>query len=274
MTTITERLANAPPPQVFESVSCWLSRLAVSQGTNLDEVLNYLRIPSDIDVDRQMHGSRLHEIRKICGLPDSALHVHDRVMCSLEKISPIDDNFLLTSPKGQPRFRYCPECLRTMRIPHFPVHWRFGAWRWCPEHDCLLDELCPECDSPILFPKNIWTSRAGRNGYFMLNRCLKCSTSLSQREPCYLKIGNLRRVSLFEDTVLSNGRGLLAALYYGGLKSNANDVHQDLTRLAHIKAMGVLPSKIDWLPPAHVRERIQPLRGKSASRWIYGGMEE
>lgn len=271
MQSTTHCLVNAPKPQLFESASCWLSRLALSQGADLKDVMKYLAIPSNTDTDRFLYGDRLMRVRDTCRLPDTAFRIHDRVIRSLNKMAPFGENYLLVTRKCRPTFRYCPECLRAMRVPHFPIQWRFGAWRWCPEHDCLLYDSCPECRCPIIFPKDVAASRAGRNGYAMLNRCLECNARLWQRKACFLQVGNLRRVSRFEEIVLSNGRALLAALYNGCFEIPGTVGLHDPVNLARVEALGFLPSQVDWLPPDHVRERIVSMTGKRPARWRYGG---
>lgn len=54
---LSTRLVNVPAPRFYESVSCWLSRVALSQGTNLRELLSYLGVEIMGDIDRQLYES-------------------------------------------------------------------------------------------------------------------------------------------------------------------------------------------------------------------------
>lgn len=251
----SERLFNVPQPELFEAGSCWLSRLALAQGAGMNEVLKFFRLTGSADLDRRLQGQRLAVIRRICGLPETALMIHERVMASLERMSPVGDRYLALSESNRPRFRYCPDCLSEMRTPHFPIHWRFIAWRWCSIHDCLLEDGCPHCGEAILFPIDIAASKAGRLGYAMLNRCRFCSLRIDDVEPCYLRVGDFRRVSSLEQLILENGRGLLASLYHGWFAIKGRPGHFQLSRFNEIERYGALPVRFDWLAPAQVRKR-------------------
>jgi len=266
MTSSSQRLANVPCPQLFEATSCWLTRLALSQGADLAELLRFLKIPGNTDVDRALLGPHLGDVKRVCGLPSSAFQVQERLMHSLNSISPIGDKFLLTDRLRRPKFRYCPVCIKSMRVPHFPIHWRFGAWRWCPEHDCLLESNCRSCGRPIIFPTDIFSSKAGMQGCLLINHCLGCGARLSGEKPCYLQIGNLRRVSWYEEMVLANGRALLSALYHGYFFTSATGI-EDLNGLKRIETYGLLPSGEHWMSVENVRNRIIPDSAETPVRW-------
>ncbi len=261
------RLFNIPKPGLFEAGSSWISRLALSQGADLREILKLLKLTGRHDLDRRMCGPRLTAIRRICGLDSSALAIHERVMTSLQRIHRVGANYLAETASRQPRFRFCPQCLSEMRPPHFPIHWRFIAWRWCPMHDCLLEDACPNCHHPISFPVDIAASKAGRMGYAMLNRCLSCGMRLDRIEPCYLQINGFRRVSSLEQMVLNNGRALLATLYFRRFSIDGRIGHAQIARLEELERHGGLPPQFDWLAPEKVR--LRKLAGKQSglSHW-------
>jgi len=249
------RLFNVPQPGLFEAGSSWMSRLALAQGASLSEVLKLFRFIGHVDLDRRLRGNRLAQIRRVCGLPNSALAIHERVMTSLESMHPVGEHYLAQTESNRPRFRFCPQCLSEMRSPHFPIHWRFIAWRWCSVHDCLLEDTCPNCARPTSFPTDIATSKAGRLGYAMLNRCLSCGQRLDRITPCYLQIDGFRRVSRLEQMILENGRALLAALYHGWFSIEGRRGHFQLSKLKEIERNGGLPMRLDWLPSEKVRLR-------------------
>ena len=242
-------------PGVFEAGSCWLSRLALAQGASMNDVLKLFQLTGTADLDRRLQGRRLAVIRRVCGLPETALGIHERVMASLGSMCPVGDRYLALTESNRPRFRYCPDCLSEMRTPHFPIHWRFIAWRWCSIHDCLLEDACPHCGEAISFPIDIATSKAGRLGYAMLNRCRFCSLRMDEVEPCYLQIGDFRRVSSLEQLMLDNGRALLASLHKGWFSIKGRSGHFQLNRFAEIERHGGLPVRFEWLTPVQVRSR-------------------
>lgn len=255
MNTSLMRLFNVPQPDMFEAGSCWLSRLALVQGVSLNEVLNLFDLPATVDLDRRLQGRQLAAIRRICGLPETALAVHERVMTSLERMRPVGERYLAMTESKRPRFRYCPDCLSEMRTPHFPIHWRFIAWRWCSIHDCLLEDACPHCGEAISFPIDIASSKAGRLGLAMLNRCRSCGLRMDGVEPCYLQAGDFRRVSSLEQLILENGGGLLASLFHGSFTIKGQPGRRQLSQFKDLERYGALPVRFDWLDPAKVRSR-------------------
>ena len=262
-----DQLVNVPTPHYYESASCWLSRLALSQGTDLIDLLMFLGVTNKGDIDRELHGASLGAIRRICNLPESALIVHERVMVGLKSMGKAGLSYLVTSRAQRPKFRFCPRCLTEMHTPHFPIHWRFIAWRWCPAHDCLLEDACPHCGGEITFPTDIARSAAGKNGYGLLNRCLSCGGELSKVEPCYLSINGFRRVTALEEMSLRNGRALLATLYYGRFQIKGQPGWQHPKKFRNLERSGVLPVKFDWLRPVMIRERSNAVLTSGCSRW-------
>lgn len=103
--------------------------------------------------------------------------------------------------------------------------------------------------------------------YAMLNRCRYCSLRLDAVEPCYLQVGEFRRVSSLEQLILANGRGLLASLYHGWFAIKGRPGHFQLSRFKEIERYGALPVHFDWLAPAKVRTRSVRGAGFGVERW-------
>jgi len=217
-----------------------------------------------------MKGQRLATLRRVCGLPESAFFVHERIVTSLNSMSPVGDDYLIRGRRDKPRFRYCPACLNTMRTPHFPIHWRFVAWRWCPEHDCLLEDTCHQCGHAIVLPIDVESSAAGQRGYALLNRCQSCGASLNSLEPCHLQLGRFRRVSHLEEMTLANGRGLLAALYSGWFEIKGQLGRQRLSQFSEIERYWALPVAPEWLAPENVRKRRPRVARRNLPTYIEG----
>lgn len=248
------RLVNVPQPELFESASCWLSRLALSQGASLNDLSEYFGLSRDADLDQSLRGELLSNLRRLCGLSDAALFVHERIVSSLDTMSPAAEKYLIRG-RNKAGFRYCPLCIKEMRTPHFPIHWRFIAWRWCPVHDCLLEDACHQCGKEPTLPIDIAASKAGRLGYALLNRCGECAARLSDVIPCHLQEGDLRRVSDREDLILANGRALLAALYHGWFHIKGRSARMDLGQIQKVERHGALAVCLTWLATADVRAR-------------------
>lgn len=268
--TCWKRLVNVPSPQFYEAASCWLSRLALSQGVDLRELLKFIGLANKGDIDRQLHGTSLQAIRDICNLPETALAVHERVMVGLESMGMVGARYLVTSKANRPKFRFCPLCISSMQTPYFPIHWRFIAWRWCPDHDCLLEDACPHCGSEITFPTEIALSVAGKQGYGLLNRCMSCGAKLSEVEPCRLEVNGIRMISEMEEMSLRNGRALLATLYYGRFQMPENPVWLHPRKFREVERCGVLPVRFDWLRPVVVKQRSNQGLPSGCCRWADG----
>jgi integrase len=44
--------------------------------------------------------------------------------------------------------QFCPACLLEDAEPYFRLHWRLALMTWCPKHQVLLCEACPNCGHP------------------------------------------------------------------------------------------------------------------------------
>lgn len=251
----SSQLFGVPPPLEAEALSSWLTRLTLSQGVELREVAQHLGIHLRRDPDRFLHGDALSHVRRLCGLPDSALAIADRAMQSLDLMRPWGDHYMARSGNSKARFRFCVICLSEMRTPFFPIQWRFIAWRRCPEHDCLLEDACPHCGKPVLLPACIQQSTAGRAGYATLDRCLSCSHRLTSAVPCHLEANGTRIVNAWEDEQLTNGRALLAALMNRSFRIEGRHMTYRLTSLRELDRQRAFPLRLDWLSPESLRKR-------------------
>jgi hypothetical protein len=255
----SSKLLGVPGPIDQEAFSCWFSRLTLSQGASLAEVARYLELDLRRDIDRQAHGPVLTRVRDLCGLEGSAFAVQDRLMQSLHAIEPVGEDYMACAGDNKSRFRFCVPCLTEMRVPHYPIHWRFVAWRRCPVHDCLLEDACPECGRAVLLPGSLEHSQAGRAGYTMLDRCLGCAGRLTAVAPCLLQVGSTRLVRPWEDEQLENGRALLAALMAGTFRIEGRGVTFRLPSLREVERRRAFPVRMNWLSPSSVRGRHQAL---------------
>ncbi len=207
-------LVNVPMPAIDEAASSWLTRFAMSQGTDLKTAAQFIGAPYEGDVDIVMVGPVLRSVIRRCGLPIEALAWHERIMLNLRELEYFG-NLLLTTSAKKPLVRFCKHCLHEMRDPYFPVHWRFSPWQWCPIHDCLMEEACQSCYARPASLVDVFETSAGRKGYVKFNRCLKCGAKLNL--PVGLQAKSRRFDNLLQEQQrkVSNGRALLSALYHG-----------------------------------------------------------
>ena len=210
----TQKLVHVPKPEMFESPSSWLSRLALSQGIEICEAMKYLKINQNGDADIQFVKADIMNIGAKCGIPKQHFSFMCHMFSQLVTINSFGTNLLL-SYQGSPRYRYCPKCLDEQLNAHFPVHWRFLAWRWCPLHQRLLNDDCSTCRSPIILPNSLINAGLNEEGVASLNRCLSCGTKLSTPAADSFLEEKHRMLSVQDHLLLKNGRALLSTLYHG-----------------------------------------------------------
>lgn len=247
----SSQLVRVPVAQTFESVGGWICKLALSQGATPNEICDFLDIGQIQDVDRAMFGSRLAKLRHDCGLPETAFYVHDKVITSLQKMSNYGHKLLAMQGRKMMQYRYCTRCLQEMQEPFFPIHWRFVAWRGCPLHACLMESSCPNCNSPVLLPRDLATS-----GFGSLSRCLECGARLTSQKPLLLEEIPAEMLSEWELKQIQNGRALLSALYYGKFSVTeqlTSKIYRSLERV--VTACG-LSTKFDYISADSIRQRL------------------
>lgn len=227
-------LVNAPLPAMDESASSWLSRLSISQGSTLKQVMSFLEIPSTPDIDSILVGPQLDSIRRKCGLPSSALSWHDAVMSRLPEIGALGSTFLLQDKAGRPLAHFCPECLGEMFTPYFPIHWRFNIWQWCPLHDRQLDVACHQCNRQPFTLVDIANTRSGKKGIAHLNRCMHCGKKLTTSNESASASSKFEDLPALQRRRISNARALLSALYHGWFRTWGPTEKHSLSALEEI----------------------------------------
>ncbi len=203
-----------PQPFQFEAPSAWLTRLACAQGVGeLDELMHFLGLPTQGDLDWHLQGEALDGLRQRCHLPPSSFAVSSRLMEGVALSGMGPHKLLLSGEDGKARFRFCPCCLAERRLPYLDIHWRFACWRWCPIHDTVLQDACPDCEALVQHPCLIESTRAGRAGHASLSRCIFCSGRLAGLPVQQLARECLQSLGRVERLWLKNGQATVAALY-------------------------------------------------------------
>ena len=247
-------LVGVPEPEQFEAVSCWLSRLALQQGVDLSELADALQLNLRDDIDRTYVGKALASLRLVCGLNPTTFSVAEQIMTSLQLVGESAGSFLAL--KGnQPRFRYCVACLRESTLPTLPIHWRFVAWRWCPLHDCILEEQCCHCQAPIVMPRDLAGKGRTAQRVAFLSRCMECARSLTTPEPCWVESKGRRLLTPWEEDLIRNGRALLASLHTRSFRVQGGPLEHDLARLEELRRLGVFAKRMEWMPISAFRKR-------------------
>jgi TniQ len=235
-----QMLVCVPQPEPFESPTSWLSRMALNQGVTVWEVLAYLKIKIDGDVDIEFALKVDEKIAQMCGLQLSSFSFMKHMFTQLSTID-ADGSIFLLSYQNRARYRFCSRCLSEQQTPHVPLHWRFKAWRWCPLHNCLLSDLCPHCKSVLKMPQNLMDAGPQAKGVAYLSRCTRCNKSLTSKSKKTRFPGRERSLKLIDHRLLSNGRALLAAIYRGEFCLGESPHKYPLSQVCELAKNGQLP---------------------------------
>lgn len=212
---VKQELVGVPAPYEFESPASWISRAALSQGIRVRELLDFFGMDREIDIDMGLTPRKSLIIASTCGLSERTFRFSTRMFASMRSLDQTGKNFLLPFSEKSSQYRYCPGCLHQQRVKHFPVHWRFKAWRCCPIHQCLMEERCPHCGSNIKLSADLMFSGPGRKGVAFLDRCLRCEKKLTAHWKMIKGLATYSLLSNEELHKLRVGRSVLSAIYYG-----------------------------------------------------------
>jgi hypothetical protein len=207
-----EMLLTVPAPFQFESPSSWLTRAALTQGVTPTQLGGYFGVGRLHDFDLTIHGRLIQKITSKSTLHSAHFEFMRVMFQNLNFVDRMGQNLLL-SDSGAPRYRYCSVCLYEQSVKHFPVHWRFKPWRYCPLHTCLMEDHCRHCASPIVLPVDLINAGPSREGVAFLHHCLRCGKPLSSHWSSVR--GELYRLPLStnEKALLPLGRAVLSGLY-------------------------------------------------------------
>jgi TniQ len=253
-------LLGVPPVVETESPSSWISQLALSQGATLREVLICLNLPLGEDMDLVFARHNIEDVAAICGLDFAQFAFMRTMFGGLIQLDGQGLNYLL-SDRGNPRYRFCPVCLHEQRTKHFPVHWRFKAWRWCPEHFCMMEDFCPHCGKPVVLPASMVTAGPNCQGVAYLDRCMACDALLSMGHAMVNGTLNDRILAPWEKMFLNNGRALLPAIYRREIWFAGRRFKFSAAAMRQIEKRGLLPHDQFTLEAREIARR----RGIAAS---------
>jgi len=207
-------LVGVPIPAFDESPSSWLARAALSQGISMQGLLSHLQLPVPAELDFFIHAKNISVAWEAAGLSSFPLDGANRVLSNLKKIDPQGKLYLLRT-EDRIRYRYCAPCLLAQRQKYLPIHWRFKAWQWCPQHFSHMRDACPTCGREIELPANLAHAGMGREGVASLDHCLCCGYRLSRTASEDCSKVELNSLDRWHQLLMRNGRAFLAALYYG-----------------------------------------------------------
>lgn len=247
--------SGVPLPFSTEAPSGWLSRLALSQGCTIQELLQFLNLRKDLDMDLQLHGDALAELRRKCQLTELAFSFAELVIDGFH-FAELPRRLLLSDSQGGARFRVCPGCLADPKTGGVMLfHWRFSDWRYCPRHRCLMEERCYACRSYIKFPVDMALTRAGREGFASQRRCQSCAVDLAAAPRVMVDFNSTKQFTERELRWLLAGRKFVATLCGEGCVDQSR-LRPSIERLA--EASVDMPRRHRWpLVEARVRAQVK-----------------
>ena len=244
-------LVGLPVALGLESPASWVARAALSQGETTAALLAHMGFSTTVDVDVFLTSDQGQHAIRACGLVE-----HFDVACTifgrLRLLGSLGEQFLLRAPNGQPRYRFCPLCLRSQRVAHLEIQCRLSTWRFCPLHSCFMEDLCPHCGRRVLLPNDMIHAGRRGSGIAYLSQCQFCGKSLDASQAVSV---NAVQLSSWGQMLMTNGRASVSALFFGFMHLDATDRKRKPLQHLHLLAnMGLLPIHTDWLAADKARE--------------------
>lgn len=183
-------------PSDDELLSSWLTRLASAHGTNVLEFTRAVWPETRWWLTRQNYDvDRRNERRIFDVLSAKTVTSYERTIAtSLTSL----DGRLFETPLSGPipwllpcalssavkRFglQFCPWCLRDDEQPYFRRVWRLAFTVFCPKHNVMLSDRCPECGDPVNYHGRMRGLRSDdpleSAGINFLIQCRRCDFDL------------------------------------------------------------------------------------------------
>lgn len=184
-----------PQPLHDELLTSWMVRLAFANGfalhTFYSSLLGYRASIWSRDSDRHPPLELLNCLSAATGKP--LVTLKNFTLCCYEGLIfehfqfNGDVNFLLPTglyhrTRRRAGVQFCPLCLKLDTVPYYRRHWRLALSTICSAHDCLLEQTCPSCGSPIIFHQHgIGRSKSIPDS--ALSICSKCFFRLGDTPP-------------------------------------------------------------------------------------------
>ncbi|SBW83720.1 hypothetical protein PVE_R2G0005 [Pseudomonas veronii 1YdBTEX2] len=184
-----------PQPLPDELLTSWMVRLAFANGfalhTFYSGLLGYREPIWNRDSDRHPPLALLACLSKATGksvgeLQGLTLSFYEGLVFEKFLING-DVPFLLPAglyhrTRRRAGMQFCPQCLKLDSMPYYRRHWRLALSAVCTAHDCLLEQNCPSCGSPIIFHQH-GIGRSKHISQSALSICSKCNFRLGDTEP-------------------------------------------------------------------------------------------
>lgn len=239
-------LCGVPSAMPRESISSWLSRLALSQGESLPVIARYCKIKLVPDFDLMTIKPHIRRMSLIAGIPLKTFSDAKKIFSSVHSIDALGHTYLLFA-NSKPKYRFCPMCLKSDKDPYFRVEWRFKAWRVCLFHYCLLEDHCANCKTPVTLPLDMFNSGFKNSGIGSLSMCANCGEFLTKVMPALTDNFSDRRLSKQDLLLITNSRALMASFYFKKFKIEGFAKQYKLGSMKQVNKAKIFPwDKFEW----------------------------
>lgn len=244
-------LVGLPSAFDLESPSSWLTRAALSQGETTAALLVHMGLPNTGDVDVLLTSDLGQRAIRACDLMEN-FEVARTIFGRLRLLGSLGEQLLLRTRAGQSRYRFCPLCFRSQRIAHLEIQCRLSTWRFCPRHNCFMEDSCPHCGNHVVLPNDMVNAGRRGSGIAYLRQCQFCGKPLNAGQAVSI---NAVPLSNWGRMLMTNGRASVSTLFFGFMRLDVTDRRRKpLQQLQLLANMGLLPLNPEWLTADKARE--------------------
>lgn len=174
-----------PQPQLYESTSSWLARVACMHGAPVSKILDDLDLSRNRDWDIGVGSRGAARMAQGTNLPPATLQGFVSRFDAFRRNRWLR-RWLRLSERGTARSGFCPNCLRQDVVPYLRFEWRMRYWLICPTHGNRILTFCPACQfsDPVAVDGQhnavpfAGCGKCGADLRFMGLAALKCDTAV------------------------------------------------------------------------------------------------
>ncbi|MCD0492025.1 TniQ family protein [Chromobacterium violaceum] len=185
-----------PQPRPGEILSSWLVRLAFANGfmlhTFYDKLLGYRTPIWSRDIDRDPPLALLTLLARHTGHSVAELQALTLLSYQGQLFEwPATGHWSWVRPVGvyhrqrkRPGMQFCPLCLARPPEAYYRLPWRLALYVVCEHHQCVMEECCPACHTPIAFHRHGIGRRKTIDDQ-ALRLCSRCHFDLASMNPVF-----------------------------------------------------------------------------------------
>ena len=203
-----------PKPLTDELLTSWIVRIAEANAVKLHTLTRFLfgdhkRSPWMRDIARSGPEWLVEKISEVTGTTrelanQTTLNSYYGKIFPAKQISGQLRWLLPAKIKSSNRLghclQYCPVCLAGDNPPYYRRRWRIGYYTFCTEHDVMLLDACPVCDSPIVIHRRDFS--VDLNQARRMTECNVCGFDLQEAPKLFPEVLS-RQVYKFHSRIVN-----------------------------------------------------------------------